>query len=134
MALDEFGVDCQFIEKLRLFRDFAEQENGGEITMSLLENKAHTATANRVAKRYGAKFNSGEGFDIQTDDMIIEVETTATVSEAVARLVPVSGTVYLAITNKDGVEEALRLVAQTSLGGMDAQGEIIKPAGSIAES
>lgn len=91
------------------------------------ENKAHVATANRIAKRYGATFNSGDGFDIELDELIIEVETTATLSNAVSRLASMRGNIYIALTNKDGVEEALKLVENTRLGVMDAQGEIVKP-------
>ena len=31
------------------------------------ENKAHTATANRIAQVFGVKYNAGEGHDIEFD-------------------------------------------------------------------
>ena len=90
------------------------------------ENKAHTATANRIATTFGTTYNSGNGFDIQTDQMTIEVETTATVKEAIDRLLDQPGKVYVALTNKDGVNEAMRLVVNTKVGVMDPHGKIVR--------
>ncbi len=90
------------------------------------ENKAHTATANRIAQVYGTNFNAGTGFDIQVDGMVIEVETTATVQEGINRLREADGRVFVALTNKDGVREALRLANGTRVGVMDPQGNIIR--------
>lgn len=93
------------------------------------ENKAHTATANRIAQLYGARYNAGEGFDIQAGDLIVEVETTATVQEGIDRLRQAPGRVYVALTNKDGVREALRLAAGTRVGVMDPQGHVVRESG-----
>ena len=90
------------------------------------ENKAHTATANRIAQVFGVKYNAGEGHDIEFDGMVIEVETTATVEMGIQRLLDAEGRNYVALTNKDGVREALRLVAGTNVGVMDPQGNIVK--------
>jgi hypothetical protein len=92
----------------------------------MTENKAHTATANRIAQRLGTSYNAGDGFDIHTDELIIEVETTATVHQGIDRLNQTPGRVYVALTNKDGVREALRLAAGTRVGVMDPQGKVIK--------
>lgn len=89
-------------------------------------NKAHTATANRIAKRYQAVYNDGDGIDIACDHMLIEVETTATIAEGVARLNGRSERAYVAVTNKEGVAEALRLTQGTSVGVMDPRGNIVK--------
>lgn len=89
-------------------------------------NKAHTATANRIAKRYGGIYNHGDGPDISTDELTIEVETTATIRQAVRRLTGGKGAVFVAVTNKDGVVEALRIAQDTRVGVMDPQGQIVK--------
>ena len=94
--------------------------------MVLRENKAHTATANRIAQVFGATYNPGDGFDIQFDGVVIEVETTATVEDGIARLANAPGRVYVALTNKDGVREALKLAQGTRVGVMDPQGGIVK--------
>ena len=89
-------------------------------------NKAHTATANRIAKRYQANYNAGDGIDITGEDLLIEVETTATISEGVERLRTRLGRVYVAVTNKEGVAEALRLTHGTNVGVMDPRGNIVR--------
>lgn len=91
-----------------------------------LSNKAHTATANRIAKRYHAVYNAGDGVDIACDHMLIEVETTATIADGVARLKGHLGRVFVAVTNKEGVAEALRLTESTNVGVMDPRGNIVK--------
>ena len=97
--------------------------------MAMAENKAHTATANRIAQLYGTRYNAGDGFDIRTGELIVEVETTATVHEGIDRLRQTPGRVYVALTNKDGVREALRLAAGTHVGVMDPQGNVVKESG-----
>lgn len=95
--------------------------------MSAMGNKSHTATANRVARRYGADYQSADGqFDICIGDLTIEIETTATILDGIDRLRGKSGRVYVALTNKEGVEEAVKLATGTRVGVMDPQGEIVK--------
>ena len=93
-------------------------------------NKAHTATANRIARRYGVEFNPQDGPDIRCDGFTVEVETTATLDESIQRLRQSDGSVYIAVTNKEAVQEALRLTQDSHIGVMDPQGEIVKPCGS----
>jgi hypothetical protein len=90
------------------------------------ENKAHTAAANRIALRYGGSFNRGEGHDIHIDGLIIEVETTATLRSAIPRLKELKGPVFVAVTNKEGIGEALRLAKGTRVGVMNSHGDILK--------
>jgi hypothetical protein len=97
----------------------------------MTDNKAHTATANRIAQRLGTRYNSGPGFDIQTEELTIEVETTATVQEGIERLREAPGRVYVALTNKDGVREALRFASGTRVGVMDPQGTVVKESAAI---
>lgn len=94
--------------------------------MEKVENKAHRATANRIAQEFGVHYTPGGEFDITTDTVTIEVETTATVSEAIPRLESRAGNVYVALTNRDGVEEALRLTKNSRVGVMDSRGKIIR--------
>lgn len=89
-------------------------------------NKAHTATANRIAKSLGTAVNDGPGFDIQLDNITVEVETTASMLEAEARLAQLSGKVYIAMTNKDGVTEALAATKGSRVGIMDPHGKIVR--------
>ena len=97
-------------------------------------NQAHTATANRIARRYEAEFNQGEGYDIQTPEMVVEVETTATMADAMQRLVRQAGNVYIALTNKDAVTEALRVLPENRVGIMDPYGNIVRPAVAALEA
>jgi prophage tail gpP-like protein len=91
------------------------------------KNKAHTATANRIAKLYGTSFQSeADKPDIQTELYTIEVETTATLADAIQRLSGVKGKVYVAATNKEGVLDALNLVGGTKVGVMDPRGNILR--------
>ncbi len=90
-------------------------------------NKAHTATANRISRRYNIQFNEGDGADFHSDQFTIEVETTATIEEGLARLERFEGPVFIAMTNMEGVREALRQVQGTRIGVMDPQGNIVKP-------
>jgi len=93
-------------------------------------NKAHTATANRIAERYRTNFNPHDGPDIEVDGLVIEVETTATLDDAVARLKRIKGrATYIALTNKEGVSMGVTAVRGTPVGVMDPDGEIIVEAG-----
>lgn len=91
-------------------------------------NKAHTATVNRIARRYNLKFNEGDGVDFQTDEIAIDVETTATLDDGLERLLQISGPAYLAVTNMEAVQEAIRQTQDTPIGVMDPKGNIIKEA------
>ena len=90
------------------------------------DNKAHTATANRIAERYGMTFNRGDGPDIQADGLIIEVETTATLAAAIRGLQDLDGSRFVAVTNQEGVVEALKRARGTDIGVMDPQGNIVQ--------
>jgi hypothetical protein len=95
---------------------------------SEMVNKAHTATIRRICERYGGVTANGEGPDIVAGDLIIEVETSATLAEGVERLLAHTGNRYIAVTNKEAVVDANRLTAGTGIGVMDPHGNIIHPA------
>ena len=89
-----------------------------------MSNKAHTATLNRIRHKYGVS-EPCEPFDIRTNDMIIEVETSATIAQAIERLQSQTLPTYIAVTNKEGIKLAQSLVRETSIGVMDPKGEIV---------
>lgn len=97
-------------------------------------NKAHTATANRIARRYGGEWTEANSPDIQAAGLTIEVETSATIAAAVARLELLAGRVYVAVTNKEAVAEALRLTRGTRIGVMDPRGDILKESADRSET
>lgn len=91
-------------------------------------NKAHTAVLRRLAKRYHGVIGQDGRPDIQAGELSIEVETVATLPEGIARLLPLSGPRYIAVTNREAIDEALRLTAGTGLGVMSPQGDIVREA------
>ena len=97
-------------------------------------NKAHTATVRRIAKRYGATFRDNGGLDVETGTMTVAVETSATISDGVALLQPLTGERYIAVTNKEALADAFRLTDGTPIGVMDSQGNIVKAANNDSNS
>ena len=91
-----------------------------------VQNKAHTATTNRIAKRYGAMVNPDGNPDIQSQGLTVEVETTASVAAGIRRLQNFEGPVFVAVTNREALEDALHRASRTRVGVMDPQGEIIQ--------
>ena len=89
-------------------------------------NKAHTATANRIARRYGGLVQGNGEPDVTTPDMTIEVTTAAALGRAIKLLKEQSGQLYLAVTNQESVAEAVRATAGTPIGVMDPKGNIVK--------
>ena len=89
-------------------------------------NKAHTATANRIARRYGCSVNVDGSPDIQAAELVVEVETSATVRKAIQRLQNFDRPAFVAVTNKEAILEALRYAQGTTVGVMDPHGEIVK--------
>lgn len=92
-----------------------------------MKNKAHTATLNRICRRF--EVTPGGDFDIQTDEMIIEVETSATAESAIDRLKAQGCPAYVALTNKEGIKQAVSKAQGTGVGIMDPKGDIVLEAG-----
>jgi len=90
------------------------------------ESHSHKATSNRIALKYNAKYNNGEGIDINSSIGAIEVETPETVGEAIGQLKGYRGPVYIAGTNKEAVKKALEVTKNTTIGVMDNQGVIVQ--------
>ena len=91
------------------------------------ESRSHRTTANRLAARYGAEYNTGPGADIKADSITIEVETPDTVADAGRQLQGHRGPVYVAGTNKEAVDRALDRFDDSTIGVMDNRGNIVKP-------
>ena len=95
-----------------------------------MANKAHTATLNRIRIRYGVQSSDKGAYDIKTDNVIIEVETSASIAEAVERLRSQDCPVYIAVTNKEGIRFATAQVSGTNVGVMDPQGNVVLASGN----
>jgi hypothetical protein len=91
-------------------------------------NKAHTATLRRIAKRYRGEIGADNRADIVAGDMLIEVETAATLAAGIARLLSHSCRRYVAVTNREALDEALRQTERTGIGVMNPQGDIVREA------
>jgi hypothetical protein len=91
-------------------------------------NKAHTAVLRRIATRYQGILGQDGQPDVTAGEMLIEVETAATLPQGIARLLPLSGRRYVAVTNREALDEALRLTEGTGLGVMTPQGDILREA------
>lgn len=91
-------------------------------------NKAHTATINRIARRYGVSIPPENRSELQTPHGLVEIETAATVGRRIRLLKKHDGPVYVAVTNKEALSDALRAASGTRIGVMDPQGNIVKMA------
>jgi len=94
-----------------------------------MANKAHSAVVRRLTERYRDEGAPANGFDVRFGDLIIEVETSATLPSAVEKLRRVSGRRFIAVTNRESIEDAVALTTPTEIGVMDPWGEIIREAG-----
>jgi len=92
----------------------------------MAESRSHTATANRLAKKFKTDYNKSKGPDINTDKLAIEVETEDSVSDASRQLQGFNKPVYVAGANQKTVQKALEKYENTTIGVMDNQGKIVK--------
>jgi hypothetical protein len=94
-----------------------------------MANKAHAAVVRRLIERYGeVGSDNSNGFDVHIGDLIIEVETTATLLDAVEKLRRTSGRRFIAVTNREALEDAVAVTGQTDIGVMDPWGDVIRDA------
>jgi len=94
-------------------------------------NKAHVATANRIARRYGVEMSPENNSELLTPDGLIRVETGATIARRVRSLKRHDGPAYIAVTNREALGDALRAAHGSRVGVMDPQGNIVKRAETI---
>jgi hypothetical protein len=92
-------------------------------------NKAHSAVIRRLTERYQSEGEPANGFDVHFGDLIIEVETSATLGSAVEKLRRVNGRRFIAVTNRESIEDAVAITTPTDIGVMDPWGEIVRQAG-----
>lgn len=93
-------------------------------------NKAHTATANRVARRYGGEIQNGDGPHVVTDEMDVYIVTTATMRPILRELTPDARPAYFAVTNQEAVVDVLKVVQGTHVGVLSPKGDILLHAGA----
>jgi len=91
-----------------------------------MANKAHAAVVRRLIERYGVGGENSNGFDVHIGDLIIEVETTATLLDAVERLRRTAGRRFIAVTNREAISDAVALTGKTEIGVMDPWGEVVR--------
>ena len=84
----------------------------------------HDATAKRIAKKYGAEYNRGQGPDIETPQLAIEVETANTVSDGFRQLQGFRKPVYIAGADDQATKKALEATEDKTVGVMDPNGTI----------
>jgi hypothetical protein len=89
-------------------------------------NKALTATLNRIVGRYGGETNEDD--HIHADVGVIVVTTSATVAEMIEALAQRKEAVYVAMTNREAVRDAMRAADGTKVGVMNPDGDIVRPA------
>ena len=93
-----------------------------------MANKAHAAVVRRLNERYGNGADNSNGFDVHIGELVIEVETSATLRDGFQRLQGTDGRRYIAVTNQEAIEDAVTLVKETAIGVMNPWGDIIRDA------
>lgn len=93
-----------------------------------MANKAHAAVVRRLNERYGNGTDNSNGFDVHIGDLIIEVETSATLGDGFQKLQTTAGRRYIAVTNQEAIDDAVTLVKESEIGVMNPWGDIIRDA------
>jgi hypothetical protein len=93
-----------------------------------MANKAHAAVVRRLNERYGNGADNSNGFDVHIGDLIIEVETSATLSAGFEKLRATHGRRFIAVTNQEAIDDAVTLVKETDIGVMNPWGDIVRDA------
>lgn len=93
-----------------------------------MANKAHTAVVRRISERYGAKSPRSGNVDVHAGDLFVEVETTATMRDGIERLRRIAGRRYIAVTNREALDDAVSLTGATGIGVMDPWGDVVRDA------
>lgn len=89
-------------------------------------SRSHDVAANRIGKKLGTEYNKGQGPDIETPSMVVEVETGRTVKDGLRQLQGFRKTVYIAGSNQEALNAARKATKNTTVGVMDARGNIVK--------
>jgi hypothetical protein len=91
-----------------------------------MTNKAHAAVVRRLSQRYGASSAKSNEFDVHVGDLTIEVETSATLGVGLQKLLKATGRRFIAVTNREAINDALAITETTDVGVMDPWGEIVR--------
>ena len=86
----------------------------------------HDQVADRLASQYGTTYNKGQGADIQTPQIAIEVETANTVGDASRQLAGHNKPSFVAAADQKALERALDHYGDTTIGVMDEYGIVRK--------
>lgn len=89
-------------------------------------SRSHDITANRIAKKLGTEYNKGKGPDIKKPNMVVEIETNQTVKDGLRQLQGFRKSVYIAGSTQKALNGALKATKNTTVGVMDARGNIVK--------
>jgi hypothetical protein len=92
----------------------------------MVSSKSHDIVAKRIAKSRKSEYNEGQGPDINTPEIVVEVETPETVKDGLRQLRGFRKPVYIAGSNKEAVKKAEEVTKGTTVGVMDPGGNIIK--------
>lgn len=90
------------------------------------ESRSHERASKNIARKYRTEYNRGQGPDIRTPKITVEVETEDTIGDAARQLQGHRGPVYVAVTNHRAVQKALDRYKDSTIGVMDNTGKIIK--------
>lgn len=90
------------------------------------ESLSHTRAAKAIARKYYTEYNRGEGPDVETYRVVVEVETPATVEGGMDQLRGYQKAVYIAGSNQEAVEKASEVTEGTTVGVMDKDGNVVR--------
>lgn len=93
-----------------------------------MANKAHAAVVRRLNERYGNGADNSNGFDVHIGDLLIEVETSATLGDGFQKLQHAAGRRYIAVTNQEAIDDAVALTKESEVGVMNPWGDIVRDA------
>jgi hypothetical protein len=93
-----------------------------------MANKAHAAVVRRLNERYGNGADNSNGFDVHIGDLLIEVETSATLGDGFEKLKHAVGRRYIAVTNQEAIDDAVALTQASEIGVMNPWGDIVRDA------
>ena len=86
----------------------------------------HDNTAKRIAKKKGVPYTRGQGPDIESPQVVVEVETADTVNDAFRQLQGFKKPVYIAGADAKATKKALEAAKGKTAGVMNPQGKIVK--------
>ena len=93
----------------------------------MAESKKHRQTAERMARKFGGKYNKGKGPDVILSNQVIEVETSGTIEDAKRQLSGFKKPVYVVATDATAQKKAVESMNGTTIGVRDFRtGKIIK--------